>query len=87
MTTDFSKKVEILGQFYQNYRDDENLADFFEFNDLGLPLAYFASEGLCDISEDGISYISETWDLLLAALEVEDEGFDNLDQIFDKKKE
>lgn len=87
MTTDFSKKVEILGEFYQNYKDDEALEDFIEFNDLGLPLAYLASENLCNITEDGMLYISETWDLFLAALEIKDEGFDNLNQIFDKKKE
>lgn len=87
MTTDFSKQIEILGQFYQNYRDDENLADFFEFNDLGLPLAYFAAEGLCQVTDDGIGYISETWNLLMAALELEDTGFENLEQLFNKKEE
>ena len=87
MTTDFSKQIEILGQFYQNYRDDENLADFIEFNDLGLPLAYFASEGLCQVSDDGMKYIAETWELLLTSLEIKDEGFDSLNQIFDKKQE
>lgn len=87
MTTDFSKQIEILGQFYENYRDDENLADFFEFNDLGLPLAYFAAEGLCQITDEGIKYISETWNLLMAALELEDTGFENLEQLFSKKEE
>ena len=86
MTTDFSNKVEILGEFYQNYRDDEDLQDFIEFNDLGLPLAYLASEGLCSISDDGSKYINETWSLLLVALEIEDEGFESLNQIFVKKE-
>jgi hypothetical protein len=86
MTTDFSKQIEILGQFYQNYRDDEQLLDFIEFNDLGLPLAYLASEGLCMVSDDGMKYIAETWDLFMAALEIKDTGFEDLNQIFDKKK-
>lgn len=84
MTTDFSKKLEILGEFYQNYKDDENLKDFIEFNDLGLPLAYFASEGLCEISEEGMPYINETWTLFLTALEIEDTGYTDLNQIFNK---
>ena len=87
MTTDFSKQVEILGQFYEDYRDDKNLEDFIEFNDLGLPLAFLASQGLCAITDEGIKYISETWNLLLASLDLQDEGFDSLDQIFDKKAE
>ena len=37
--TDFSNKVDILGAFYLTYRDNNELKDFIEFNDLGLPLA------------------------------------------------
>lgn len=81
MTTDFSKKVEILGQFYMNFRDDEQLSDFMEFNDIGLPLAYLAEEGLCDISEDGKKYVAETWELFLASFGLQDTGFDSLDEI------
>jgi hypothetical protein len=65
MTTDFSKKVEILGQFYIQFRDEGDMADFVEFNDIGLPLAYLAGEGLCEISDDGAKYIAETWDIFL----------------------
>ena len=87
MTTDFSKKVEILGQFYQNYKDDNVLADFMEFNDLGLPLAFLAAENLCQITDEGIPYIEETWMLFLAGLELEDTGFETLDQIFTRKED
>ena len=82
MTTDFSNQVNILGEFYINYREDSELKDFLEFNDIGLPLAYLASEGLCDISDDGKKYVAETWDLLLVSLGVIDTGFDSLDDIF-----
>ena len=83
--TDFSKKITILGEFYISYRDNKELEDFITFNDLGLPLAYLASEGLCEVSEDGMKYIAETWDLFLAALEIQDTGFTSLNQIFDRK--
>lgn len=85
MTTDFSNKVNILGDFYLKYKDDENLKDFITFNDLGLPLAYFASEALCEITDDGIKYILETWDLLMAALDIEDKGFEDLEQVFNSE--
>jgi len=62
MMTDFSKQVEILGQFYMSARDNKEMSEFMEFNDIGLPLAYLASEGLCDISDDGKKYVAETWD-------------------------
>ncbi len=84
MTTDFSKIRDILGQFYFNYRDDKDLGYFIEFCDIGLPLAFLSSEGLCEISDDGNMYIAETWQMFLSALDISDEGFDNLEQIFEK---
>ncbi len=79
--TDFTKVCEILGTLYVNYKDDEELQDFIEFNDLGLPLAYLASENLCQVSDDGARYITETWALFLESLGLEDIGFETLDQM------
>jgi hypothetical protein len=84
MTTDFSSKVIILGDFYANYRDDDKLTDFMDFNDIGLPLAYLSTEGLCEISDDGKKYVAETWDLFLTSLGVRDTGFDTLEQVFEQ---
>jgi hypothetical protein len=87
MTTDFSKKIEILGQFYMRYRDEGEMSDFIEFNDIGLPLAYLTAEGLCEISDDGAKYIAETWDIFLSSLGLQDEGFHDLDQMLSKSKD
>jgi hypothetical protein len=80
--TNFTNKCEILGQFYSQYREIKDFADFMEFNDLGLPLAYFISENLVEVSDDGARYISETWDLFIASLEIEDTGFETLEDVF-----
>ena len=85
--TDFTNICEILGSLYANYKEDEDLKDFIEFNDLGLPLAYFVSEDLCQVSDDGARYITETWQLFLASMELEDTGWDSLDQMFAAKIE
>ena len=84
MTTDFSNQVNILGEFYINYREDSELKDFLEFNDIGLPLAYLASEGLCEISDDGKKYVAESWEMFLLAMGITDEVFENLGEIFAK---
>lgn len=84
MTTDFSNQVSILGEFYINYREDNDLGDFLEFNDIGLPLSYLASEGLCEISEDGKKYVAESWEMFLLAMGITDEGFENLGEVFAK---
>jgi hypothetical protein len=80
--TDFSNKCNILGELYINYKDNSKLKDFLEFNDLGLPLAYLSSEGLCELSTDGERYIEETWTLFLASLKINDTGFEVLDELF-----
>ena len=80
--TDFTRMCEILGSLYANYKQDDDLKDFIEFNDLGLPLAYLASENLCEVSDDGARYITETWALFVQSLDLEDTGFETLDQMF-----
>jgi hypothetical protein len=80
--TGFSNKCAILGSLYANYKHDPKLSDFIEFNDLGLPLAYLTSEGLCELSTDGERYIEETWELFLASMNLNDTGFDELDDVF-----
>lgn len=80
---DFSNICNILGKLYQDYRGERDFVDFIEFNDLGLPLAYFSNEGLAEPSEDGKKYILETYDLFLTSLDVEDGQYQTLDEIFD----
>jgi hypothetical protein len=64
-----------------NYRDDEGLQDFIEYNDLGLPLAYFLYNELVLPTKQAEVYIDETFTLLVAALGVEDVGFESLDEM------
>jgi len=70
-----------------NYREDEALEDFMDYNDIGLPLAYLISTDVVDISPKAEVYIDETWHLFLASLEIEDTGFTSLDEILDKEPE
>lgn len=86
METSFTNKIQILGSFYLNYRDEKNVRDFIEFNDLGLPLALLVGEGLAEITEEGTQYIEETWRLLLAMFEIQDTGFENLEQLLNSKQ-
>ena len=85
--TDFDKVCEILGTLYANFKEDTDLKDFIDFNDLGLPLAYFVSESLAEVSDDGARYITETWQLFLASMDLQDTGWNSLDEMFDAKVE
>lgn len=77
----------ILGDFYINYKNDSAIGDFIEFNDIGLPLAYLKSEGLCVLTDQSHMYIQETFDLLLATLGVDDIGYDSLEHLLSTAEE
>lgn len=81
MTTDFSNKITILAELWMNYREDDHLDDFMEYNDLGLPMAYLLMNEIVLPSEQSVLYIDETFNLLLSALSVEDKGFESLDEL------
>lgn len=81
--TAYSKKASILADLWQNNAEDEELEEFFEHYDLGLPLAYAVSEGIVESTEKAQKFIEDTFAGLLTKLEIEDEGFDSLDELFE----
>ena len=80
-STPYFKRCEILGELWIDFRDDEAFEDFIEYNDLGLPLAYIISEKVAESTPISESYVNETFDLLLEALNVEDTGFEGLEEL------
>jgi hypothetical protein len=66
--TTFLTKCDILGDLWLFYREDikgnEAWEEFFQYNDVALPLAYMVKEEYAFINEDsdGTSYINETWE-------------------------
>jgi hypothetical protein len=80
-TTPFSTRCDILSDFWISYKDDEDMEDFISYNDLGLPLAYAISTDIVKTSVKAEMFINETWEVLLAGLNLEDTGFDSLEDI------
>ena len=81
-TTTFSAKCRILSDLWIKYRNEESLEDFFSYNDVSLPLAFLLSENIIGEKNAAIeSFIEETFMLFLKAVEVEDDGFEELDEI------
>jgi hypothetical protein len=81
MPTSFEARCEILSDLWLNYKADDEFKDFIVYNDLGLPLAYAISEGIVETTPPAENFINETFELLLAGLGIEDEGFENLDEM------
>jgi hypothetical protein len=70
----YQTKCSILGDLWSNYRFDEDFEQFIDYNDLGLPLAYFLAEGLVtEITPEGQLFVNESFNLFIAALEIKEE--------------
>jgi hypothetical protein len=80
-TTPFSNKCEILGELWLKYRSDEEFEDFLDYNDLGLPIAYAIANNIVKPLDLAKSFVEETFDLLLVSLGIEDDNWENLDQM------
>ena len=84
MATTFDNKCAILADLWLNYKDNEELEDFVEYNDLGLPLAYLIHTDLVTVNESGISYVDETFNLLCQGLGVDlDQEYESLNELMD----
>lgn len=84
--TTFENKCSILGDLYISYRDDEDFADFMQYNDLGLPLAFAVDSELVSPTPQGEEMISETFQLLLEALSLGDNGWETLGSMMEADK-
>jgi hypothetical protein len=82
MPTNFETKCAILSDLWLNYKDEAELRDFVEYNDLGLPLAYLIHTNLVTINESGIPYIDETFNLLCEGVGVDLDGeYESLNEL------
>lgn len=82
MTTPFNTRANILAELWIDFKTEEEFADFIEYNDMGLPLAYFISNEVVKPTVMAERFVNETFDLLLAALDItEDTGFESLDDL------
>jgi hypothetical protein len=88
MATTFDNKCAILSDLWLNYKDEAELADFVEYNDLGLPLAYLIHTDLVTVNENGISYIDETFNLLCEGVGVDLDGeYESLNELMTFEEE
>jgi hypothetical protein len=83
MTTSITNKANILADLWLNYRQDDEFADFIEYNDIGLPLAYVVANNIVELSPMAEQFISETFLLLLAGLGLDEDEteYETLDDL------
>ena len=84
MEVNFADRCGILGQFWYEFRDDQTVKPFMEYNDVGMPLAWFIATGVVTPLPMAEEYINETFAMFLNAMEVEESDVvdvDNLDDL------
>lgn len=86
MTT-FDSKANILTDLWFNYRSDEQFADFFAYNDIGLPLAYAYQEGIVELSAPAIKLVEDTYLMFIEMLGLKEQesdlqGWSSLEEVF-----
>jgi len=79
---DFADKTGILGQLWIDFRDDDNFSAFMDYNDIGVPMAYYLAEGLVSgLTPLGEQYVEESIDMMFKLLEITQEEISNLEEI------
>ena len=87
LKTTYSNQCLILADLWLNFREDDEFKDFVRYNDIGLPLAYAIANGIVESTELAERFITETFELLLGGLGMEDTGFELLDDILNEASE
>ena len=83
---DNKDKSNILVEFIQRFNTNEMFSDFFDYNDLGLPLAVALNADLCTLNKQGQVIFDETWEMLCTELSMDSsKNYTDLDEmLFDQ---
>jgi hypothetical protein len=79
---DFADKTGILAQLWIDFREDDQFNAFMEYNDIGVPMAYYMAEGLVTgLTPLGEQYVEESIDMMFKLLEITEAEVDELHEI------
>ena len=59
--TSLEDKAQIIVEFTQDYFNGGEYEDFFDYNDLGTPLAVAITQEMADLTDSGREVLEETW--------------------------
>ena len=74
--TDYSKKCQVLAEFWSKHKENPELADLVNYHNVGLPLAFMQKNNLCVATDKGIEYINVTFDDLVTIVENGEKHFE-----------
>lgn len=78
---DFADKTGVLAQLWIDFREDDNFSAFMDYNDIGVPMAYYIAEGLVNPTPLGEQYVEESIDMMFKLLEITEAEVDELEDV------
>ena len=89
--TSLEDKAQIIVEFTQDYFNGGEYEDFFDYNDLGTPLAVAITQEMADLTDSGREVLEETWtnlcDLFDADATASFESIDDLSGDYQEEEE
>lgn len=67
---DFNTKANIVAECWLVTRNHDAWQELIKYGDLGFPLAYAVTENVATVSEKGVAFIEELYDLIVATLDI-----------------
>jgi hypothetical protein len=75
-------KAEILVQFTQDHFNSEEYDDFFDYNDLGIPMSIAITQDMVILTDSGEELLEETWKELCLLFEADPNGeYESIDDL------
>jgi hypothetical protein len=75
-------KAEILVQFTQDYFNSGEYEEFFDYNDLGIPLSIAITQDMVILTNEGEQLLEETWKELCLLFEANpNEEYESIDDL------
>lgn len=75
-------KAEILVQFTQDYFNSGEYEEFFDYNDLGIPMSIAITQDMVILTNEGEQLLEETWkDLCLLFDANPDDEYESIDDL------
>ena len=75
-------KAEILVQFTQDHFNSEEYDEFFDYNDLGIPMSIAITQDMVILTDAGEQLLEETWTELCLLFEADPNGeYESIDDL------
>ncbi|MFZ9242597.1 MAG: hypothetical protein ACO295_05235 [Sediminibacterium sp.] len=86
---DIKTKSSLITEFLVENDGEEEFEEFFQFNNIGIPLAVSITNNLVEkLTPEGERYIEETWGFLCATLDIDPDGqYNGIEDIIDFDEE